>query len=79
MLGSDAQSYDEGGFRLLCHTIMSPTANIGKLTIYAGQSPQRELINRQTHPEIKNKIAPTMYDPLPIIATPLVSLASSIT
>jgi len=59
-LGDDPRSYVEGGFRLLRQTIMTPTANIGKLTIYAGQSPQYELINKQTHPEVKNKIAPTM-------------------
>jgi hypothetical protein len=52
--------YDEGGFRLLRHTIITPIANIGKLTIYARESPQYELIKRKRDPEIKNKIAPTM-------------------
>jgi len=52
--------YDEGGFLLLRHTSITAIAAIGKLTIYARESPQYELIKRKRDPEIKNKIALTM-------------------
>ena len=45
---------------MLRHTIITPTAKIGKLTIYARKSPQYELIKRKRPPEVKNKIAPIM-------------------
>jgi hypothetical protein len=52
--------YDEGAFFLLRHTSITTIANIGKLTIYARESPQNELIKRKRDPEIKNNIALTM-------------------
>jgi len=52
--------YDEGGFLWLRHTSITARANTGKLTIYAKESPQYELIKRKRDPEIKNKIALTM-------------------
>ncbi len=42
------------------HTSITPTANMGKLTIYASERPQYELIKRKRQPEPKNKLAPTM-------------------
>ena len=52
--------YYMGGFRMPGHTNITPTANIGKLTMYASERLQYELIKRKRHPELKNKIAPTM-------------------
>jgi hypothetical protein len=52
--------YDKGGFLLLRHTSITAITNIGKLTIYASESPQYELIKRKRDPEIKNNIALTM-------------------
>jgi hypothetical protein len=43
-----------------CHTSITPTANMGKLTMYARERLQYELIKRKRDPEIKNKIALTM-------------------
>jgi len=42
------------------HTNITPTANMGKLKVYASERLQYELIKRKRHPELKNKIAPTM-------------------
>jgi hypothetical protein len=45
---------------LLRQTSITAITNIGKLTIYARESPQCELIKRKRDPEIKNNIALTM-------------------
>ena len=52
--------YYVGGFRMPRHTNITPTANMGKLTMYASERLQYELINRKRHPELKNKIEPTI-------------------
>ena len=53
-------TYDVGGFRSPHNTNITPTANMGTLTLYARKRPQYELIKRKRKPEHKNKIAPTM-------------------
>jgi len=53
-------TYDVGGFRPPYNTNITPTASMGKLTLYARKRPQYEVIKRKRKPEPKNKIAPTM-------------------
>ena len=54
------EDYYVGGFRMPRHTNITPTANMDKLTMYTSERLQYELIKRKRHPELKNKIAPTM-------------------